>query len=114
MDIEKQIKNILDKTPIALRPIVRINRYDSRNNMRIVYQCKGLVLQGSNGMHGVALSYECDNMAKTLLHECLHISDLAAKEDDVEIATQYLWRTNKYVRDIMQERVVKELYRRDL
>jgi hypothetical protein len=108
----KKLIEIISECPVALRGIVTLRKETS--NGYNIYQAKGLTLKTPFPYgHGIALSYECDNMGKTLLHEALHIARPQYREEVIESLTECMWKY-QILKKECQKRIVYELGKRDL
>ena len=106
MKIEKLIK-IMEETPLAIRPM--LNFFTSKYQ----YDVKGVVLRIPYAFEGISsfgigLSYECDNMGKTLVHEAMHICNQDHSEDSIRKLTSEYWRIPE-VRKSAQNVIVNKL-----
>ena len=100
---DKAIKTI-EETIVALNPLI-VLAVEKRGKRRIhVY--RGLALRVDNGEKGIILSYDCDNMGQTLVHEALHVAYPMFKEYMVEKLEDILWNY-KDVKKAAQKKVVE-------
>jgi len=110
---------ILENSPLAIRPMIRMYK-QLQGNSYFVLECKGLVREFTfpyKGImmrnKGIGLSYECDNMPKTLTHEGLHIMYPAKEEDEIERLTEVYHNIPK-VRELSRKLIVEKLGEYDL
>lgn len=122
--------HIIENTPISLRR--RFKRYNNlTGEMHYLRGMSDIIPYRVNGMgdmvdkhgwseYGIVLSYECDccdNMAKTLLHEALHIkywNTPSMDEDKINELTEVYWNTYPTIRKVAVKRLVYELGVKDL
>lgn len=112
----KELEKIIKTTPLGLRPMLKL--YSTFKGGYLCCECKGFVRpipwkdwglsHYSFNKYGIGLSYECDNMAKTLLHEALHIKYENASEVEIELNTNKYWQ-DLPLRKVCQQRIVTKL-----
>jgi len=91
------IMDSIDNAYIVLRPELYHRRVVGDSDFAIIEQSelKGVLLEDPRtDFVGIALSYNCDNMTETLIHECIHYCDTELTEPIVERLTK------KYVDDV--------------
>lgn len=98
---------IMKETPLALRPTIKIQQPLS-GGFYDVYLVKGLTLDTPWEGKGIALSYECDNMTETLVHEALHIKFPTYEENKIILLTKEFYKNNN-IRKTAQKRIVDKL-----
>ena len=104
----KNLISIIENTPLALRPTIKIKNLLGEG-FHDIYLVKGLTMETPLGEKGVALSYECDNMTETLVHECLHVLYPTLSEKDVVKWTDMYYNTFPDVKRASQKRIVNKL-----
>ena len=92
----RSLIDIIENTPIAFRPMLKFYKPLGNDNY-IELTAKGMMRPFTfdyNGItmrsYGVALSTDCDNMGKTLLHEYLHIQDEHMPEPEIEQLEEWM------------------------
>jgi len=122
----KKINNlvkIIEDTPVAIRPLITVYKKLGNSFNYLKYECRGItqkipypqwVIDKFNfSKYGIGLSYECDNMTKTLVHEAIHIEYNDATENEVIQLTELYYEV-PIIRKAAQKRVVYELGKKEL
>jgi len=114
----KDLFRIIEETPIAVRPLIQ-RYYTGPDGQVTIITSRGIVLKipwkdvGAEKLgfseYGIGLSYNCDNMGKTLVHEALHIKYPQMTENNVEFLTQVYWNKYPTLRQAAVRRVIIEL-----
>lgn len=99
--------DIIRETPLALRPTIKIQKHLS-GGFYDIHLVKGLTIDTPWGGKGIALSYECDNMSETLVHESLHIKFPSYEENKIILLTKDFYKNDK-IRKTAQKRIVDKL-----
>lgn len=99
-----KLKNLINDTYIDMRIELGFTRIE--NNELVQYVMQGMSVS-SERYKAIALNYTCDDVANTLLHECVHLKYPTMEEYNVEILTDELWK-DKEIRKAAQNRIVKE------
>jgi len=109
----RSLIDIIENTPIAFRPMLKFYKPLGNDNY-IELTAKGMMRPFTfdyNGItmrsYGVALSTDCDNMGKTLLHEYLHIQDEHMPEPEIEQLTNKYWNILPIRKTIINKLVEK-------
>ena len=107
----KDLKTILEEIPILLVPQIEIR------NGKDLWIAEGMAVKKTQKdqtiLNYTILNYNCDDMAKGLLHESLHHYYPTAEEIDIDIFTELLWKKREYQK-LFQGKIIEILGDYDL
>ncbi len=120
--VVEDLVDIIKNTPLALRPLIKQYKALPGTNQYLECVCMGITRRmpwrkigasfvvdtlGFNE-YGIGLSYNCDDMPETLLHEALHVRYNSLEELDIIHLTEF-YSNNERLRKACQKRVIERL-----
>lgn len=106
----KDLEKISKEIQILLVPQIEIR------NGKDIWIAEGMAVQKTKKdkiINYTILNYNCDDIAKGLLHETMHHYYPTAEEIDIKIFTDLLWKKPDY-KSLFQDKIVKILGDYDL